>query len=75
MAAVCSVRVVLLRLACVARINCDSRLLALVDILVLLAAVDVALVCDRVLHAGALLLIVGMACNFRLLRILVLVIS
>ena len=55
-------------------INCDSRLLDLVDGLVLLAAVVVVLVCDRVLRTGALLLTVGLACARRLLRTLFLVI-
>ena len=70
MAATCSVRVVLLRLAGVVSINCNSCLMALVDVLVLLAAVAVALVFDQVLCAGALLLTVGMACACRLLQIL-----
>ena len=54
MAAACSVCVVLLRLSGVIQINCDSRLLDLVDVLVFLDAVAVALVCDRVLRSGAL---------------------
>ena len=73
-AAACSVRVVLLRLAGVVRINCDSHLPALVDVLVHLADVAAALVCDRVLRAGALLLTVGLDCACRLLQILFLVI-
>ena len=74
MAAVCYVRVVLLRLAGIVCINCDSRLLDLVDFPVLLAAVVVALFCDPVLRSGALLLTVGMACACRLLLIFFLVI-
>ena len=75
MASACSVRVVLLRLAGDVRINCNSRLLDLVDVLVLLAAVAVALVYHRVLRAGALSMTVGMTCAFRLLRILFFVIN
>ena len=71
MAATCSVCVVLLRLAGVVRIDRDSRLLDLVAGLVLLEAVVVFLVCDRVLRAGALSLTVGMACVCLLLRTLV----
>ena len=74
MAAACSVRVILLRLAGVVCINSDSRLLDLVDGLILLDDVVVVLVCDQVLHAGALLLTVGLACACRLLRTLFLVI-
>ena len=74
MVAVCSVRVVLLRLAGVVRINCNSRLLALVNVLVLLAAGAAALVCNQVLCAGALSLTVGLDYACRLLRILFLVI-
>ena len=74
MGAACSVCVVLLRLADVVYISCDSRLLYIVDGLVLLAAVVVVLVCDQVLPAGALLLTVGLACVCRLLRTLFLVI-
>ena len=74
MAAACSVCVVLLCLDGVVCINCDSRLLDLVEGLVLLDAVVVVLVCDRVLRAGALSLIVGMVCICRLLRTLFLVI-
>ena len=50
-------------------------MLDLVDILVLLAAVAVALVYNRVLRAGALSMTVGMACAFWLLRILFFVIN
>ena len=74
MAAACSVCFLLLRLAGVVHINYDSCLMALVDVLVLLATGASALVRDRVLHAGALSLTVGLACACRLLRILVLVI-
>ena len=74
MADTCSVRVILLRLADVVRIDCDIHLLDLVDDLVLLDAVAVTLVCDWVLYAGALSLIVGLACACRLLRTLFLVI-
>ena len=70
-AAACSVRVVLLRVYGVFCINCDSRVLALVDVLVLLDAGAAALVCDQVLRAGALSLTVGMACACRILRSLV----
>ena len=69
MAAACSFCVILLHLAGVVSINCDSRLLALVEVLVLLA-----FVCGWVLRAGALSLTVGLACACRLLRILFLVI-
>ena len=55
-------------------INCDSRLLDLVGGLVMLAAVVVVLVCDRLLRAGALSLTVGLAFTCRLLRNLFLVI-
>ena len=74
MAAACSVCVVLLRLSGVFCINYDSRLMDPVDGLVLLDAVDVALVYDLVLHAGALSLTVGLDCACRLLRTLFLVI-
>ena len=74
MAAACSVCIVLLHLAGVVRINCDSRLLDLVDGLILLDAVVVVLVCDRVLRAGAMSLTVSLACACRLLRNLFLVI-
>ena len=74
MAAACSVHVVLLLLDGVVHINCDSRLLDLVDGLFLLAAVVVVLVCGRVLRAGALLPTVGLACDRHLLRTLFLVI-
>ena len=74
MASACSVRVVLLRLAGDVRINCNSRLLDLVDVLVLLAAVAVALVCDQVFRSGALSLTVVLSCACCLLRILLLVI-
>ena len=74
MAAVCSFRVVLLCLAGVVHIYCDSRLLDLVDVLVLLAAVFVVLFCDQVLRAGALSLTFGLAYVCRLLRNLFLVI-
>ena len=74
MAAACSVHVVLLRLAGVVCINYESRLLYIVDGLVLLNAVAVALVCDRALRAGALSLTVSMACACRLLQTLFLVI-
>ena len=74
MASICSVCVVLLRLAGVVCINWDIWLLALVDVLVLLSAVAVALVFDWVLRAGALSLTVGLAYACRLLRILFLVI-
>ena len=73
-AAACSVRIVLLRLDGVVRVNCDSRLLSIVYVPVLLDAVAVSLVFDRVLCAGALLLTVGLACACRLLMILFLVI-
>ena len=73
MSAACSVRVVLLHLAGAVCINYDSRLLALVEVLVLLSAVAVALVCDQVLRAGALALTAGLACACRLLRMLFLV--
>ena len=46
MAVPCSIHVVLLHLADVVHINCDSHLLDLVDGLVLLDAVAVALVYD-----------------------------
>ena len=58
----CSALVVLLRLAGLVHINCDSRLLDLVDGLVLLDAVAVTIDCDRVLCAGALPLKVGLSC-------------
>ena len=74
MTATCYVRVVLLRLAGVVHINYDSSLLDLVEGLVLLDAVAVVLVFDRVLRAGALSLTVGLACACRLLRTLFLVI-
>ena len=74
MAAACSVRVVLLRLAGVVCIDCDSHLLDLVDGIFLLDAVSVVLVCDRVLRAGALSVKVGLACACCLLRNLFLVI-
>ena len=74
MASACSVLAVLLRLAGVVCINCDIRLLDFVASLVLLDAVVVVLVCDQVLRSGALLLTVGLACAFRLLRTLFLVI-
>ena len=74
MAVACSLCDVLLRLAGVVCINCDSLLIDLVDGLVLLEAVGVALVCDGVLRAGALSLTVGLACACRLLRTLFLVI-
>ena len=67
MAAACSIRDVLLCLDGVVHIDCDSSLLDLVDGLVLMDALAVTLVCDRVLHAGALSLIVGTACDSRLL--------
>ena len=70
-AAACSVRVVLLRVDGVGCINCDSRVLALVDVLVLMAAGAAALVCDRVLRAGVLSLTVGLAFACRLLQSLV----
>ena len=74
MAAACSVRIVLLRLDGVVHINCDSSLLNLVDGLVLQDALVVVLVCDQVLHAGALSLTVGLACACLLLWTLFLVI-
>ena len=74
MAAACSVCDGLLRLAGVIHINCNSPLLALVEVLVLLAAVALTLVCNRVLRPGALLLTVGLDCTCRLLQILFLVI-
>ena len=74
MAVVCSVFVVLLRLAGVFCINCNSRLLDLVYGLILMDAVAIALVCDRVLRSGALFLTVGLACACRLLRTVFLVI-
>ena len=74
MATACSVCNVLLRLDCVVCINCDGRLLAHVDVLVLLANVVVALVCDQVMRAGALSLTVGMSCACHILRIFFLVI-
>ena len=69
-----SIRVVLLRLAGMFRINCDICFLYLVVGLVLLAALVIVLVCDRVLWAGALSLTVSLACACRLLRILFFVI-
>ena len=74
MTATCYVRVVLLRLAGVVHINYDISLLDLVEGLVLLDAVAVVLVFDRVLRAGALSLTVGIACACCLLRTLFLVI-
>ena len=74
MAATCSVCVVLFHLAGVIRIECNSRLMDLVDGLVLLYDVAITLVCDQVLRAGALSLTVGMACAYRLLRTLFIVI-
>ena len=74
MADACSPRVVLLRLAGVVRIDCDSCLLNLVDGLVLIDAVAVVLVYDQVLHTGALSLTVGLACACHLVRTLFLVI-
>ena len=74
MAAACSVRVVLLRLAGDVCVNCDSRLLDLVEVLVLLAAVAVALIFDQVFRAGGLSLTIGLARVCRLLRIFLLVI-
>ena len=69
-AAVFSDRVVLLRLAGVARVNWDVRLLYLVFGLLLLVASAIVLVCDRVLRAGALLLTVGIVWVCCLLRAL-----
>ena len=69
-----SIQVVLLRLAGMFRINCDICFLYLVVGLVLLAALVIVLVCDRVLWAGALSLTVSLACACRLLRILFFVI-
>ena len=74
MAAACSVCVVLLCLAGVIHVNCDSSLLDLVDGLVLQDALIVVLVCAQVLRAGALLLTFGLACACLLLRTLFLVI-
>ena len=74
MAAACSVRIVLLRLDDVGRINCNMHVLDLVEVLDLLAAGDATLVCDRVLRAGALSLTVGLACACHLLQISFLVI-
>ena len=70
----CYVCVVLLRLDGDVCINRDSRLLDLVEVIFLLDAVSVALVCDWVLHAGTLSLTVGLACACCLLSILFLVI-
>ena len=55
-AAAFSERVVLLRLAGVARVNWDMRLLDLVFGLPLLDASDIVFVCDHLLRDGALLL-------------------
>ena len=70
-AVACSVRIVLLRVNGDVCINCNSRVLDIVDVLVLLAAGAAALVCERVLHAGALPLTVHLACDCRLLRSLI----
>ena len=70
-AATISVRVVLLRLSGVVRINFDIRFLDLVVGLDPLAAVVIVLICDRVLRAGALSLTVGLACACHLLRALI----
>ena len=74
MAAGCYVCVVLLRLAGVVCIDCDIRLLDIVDSIFMMDAVAVALFCDQVLRTGALLLTIGLACACRLLRNLFLVI-
>ena len=55
----------------IGRINCNSRVLALMGVLVLLAAGAAALVRDQELRAGALSLTVGLAYSCRLLRSLV----
>ena len=62
--------VVLLRLAGVARVSWDMRLLDLVFGLFLMADSAIVLVCDRVLWAGALLLTVDLVWVCRLLRAL-----
>ena len=74
MAAASSVYIVLLQLAGIVRINCNSHLLDLLEAFALLAAVVVVLVCDQVLRAGALSLTFGLAYVCRLLRNLFLVI-
>ena len=70
-ASVCYVCVVLLRVDGSGRINRDRRVLALVDVLILMAAGAATLVCYQVLCAGALLLTFGLACACHILRILV----
>ena len=74
MDAACSACVVLLRLAGVVCINYEINFLDIVDSFVLLAAVVVVLVCDRVLQDGVLLPTVGLACACCLLRTLFFVI-
>ena len=69
-AATFSDRIVLLRLTGVARVNWYIRLLDLLFGLLLLAALDIVLVCDCVLRAGALFLTVGLVWACRLLRAL-----
>ena len=69
-AAVLSDRVVLLRLAGVARVNWDMQLLDIVFGLPLLAASDIVFVCDCVLKAGALLLAVDIVWACRRLHAL-----
>ena len=69
-AAAFSGRVILLRLAGVARVNWDIRFLDTVFGLLPLAASVIVLVCDRVLRSGAMLLTVGLAWACHLLRAL-----
>ena len=69
-ASVFSDSVVLLRLAGVARVSWDIHLLDLVFGLLLLVALAIFLVCDRVLRAGALLIIVDLVWACRLLHAL-----
>ena len=54
----------------VSRINCDSRVLALVDVFFLMSDGAAAIVRNRVLRDGALSLTVDMSCACRLLWIL-----
>ena len=61
-------RIALLRLAGVARVNQDMRLLELVFGLPLLAAASIVFVCDHVLRADALLLNVNLVWACRRLR-------
>ena len=67
-AAAVSFCVVLLRLACVVRINCDILFLDIVVGLVPLAAVVIVLVCDHVFWVSALPLTDGLACACCLLE-------